>query len=672
MMESNYILPASKKLFLEHGVSSDNCQTNKLKELVLINANRLLLNEVSIIQRCTSLTVCILSNNFITNIDALQGCCNIIKLDLHGNQIERLPPKTFWCEFKKLKLLYLHDNGIGSVENVESLSACPNLAGLTLYDTPLSLLKTYRHMVVNTIWSLKALDEYVVSDEEIIEDWHLADRFKALNPNFQINMIPVPKEEVVYQDELKAVQDIITKMNHILSHYSPVLIIQKFIRGYIIRKRLGIITPMKMQRKKMRILHETSQEEDKSQGFVNKMLTYNVPTVTYTNDGLTLPMIKQSTKQVNSTPVNEVMRITVDLNKIHRGLLQVLPDAEFVYHLGNQSQQSSSFYVTELIKDEKGNREIKSKICHQKDQTAPCTGENKAIEVGLSGLKVTVHKPNPLKDTLIPLEDSANDIRNAIRQFHMDAKAKLEPLPHTQKQFQKRGSGEGIESVQILPFCVIDRAYENRQKYDIRNKKKNLVAQIHVSKKQAKSNSEEYLQEKRKQAMMQNEKDCVQIEQGVKLHQLNKSNLIEKSKQRNKHFFQEKEQKESEILFAQDFNKQHTSVTKALLKHNRMVASDRDKREKSRLVQDSKEQKERHRVFIECLKAHRQLVLQAEHAAEKAGLDSLVLRKANDKLRDAKAHVKASKGRQVTVAPMSKILVNQPVSKETHEKYLSI
>ena len=36
---------------------------------------------------CSNLTICILSNNYITRFDALVGCLFLMKLDLHSNQV---------------------------------------------------------------------------------------------------------------------------------------------------------------------------------------------------------------------------------------------------------------------------------------------------------------------------------------------------------------------------------------------------------------------------------------------------------------------------------------------------------------------------------------------------------------------------------------------------------
>ena len=105
-------------------------------------------------------------------------------------QISSLPGSAFWSALQFLKFLHLHDNPIGNIENLQHLSSCLNLTILTMYDTPLSLKRNYRHHAVNSIWTLKALDNYVISDEEIIEDAEFKGRFSTLHPFLAIDLCP--------------------------------------------------------------------------------------------------------------------------------------------------------------------------------------------------------------------------------------------------------------------------------------------------------------------------------------------------------------------------------------------------------------------------------------------------------------------------------------------------
>uniref|UniRef100_A0A8C8GF96 Leucine rich repeats and IQ motif containing 3 n=1 Tax=Oncorhynchus tshawytscha TaxID=74940 RepID=A0A8C8GF96_ONCTS len=215
------------------------------QQVVMVNLSCLLLKNLDNVGSCRSLRVCILADNFISTIDALIACVHIVKLDLKGNQLDRcipsvfqitqLPGVVFWDSLRRLQLLHLHDNNIGTRKNIEGLSGCPNLTALTLYDTPLSLKGNYRHCIINSIWSLKALDNFVVSDEEIIENWILPLHFKTLCHHFYLNLYPAAKMGP-YQSEMRAIHKIISEVNRIQSVYSPTLIIQRWIRGHLTRK----------------------------------------------------------------------------------------------------------------------------------------------------------------------------------------------------------------------------------------------------------------------------------------------------------------------------------------------------------------------------------------------------------------------------------------------------
>ena len=113
-----------------------------------------------------------------------------------------MPGIAFWSSLRQLKFLILHDNPLGKYETLQNIATCPNLIGLTMYDTPLGLKRNYRHHVVNSIWSLKALDHYVISDEEIIEDAVFGGQFVTLNGNFKIDLCPKWYEVCIKQFEI--------------------------------------------------------------------------------------------------------------------------------------------------------------------------------------------------------------------------------------------------------------------------------------------------------------------------------------------------------------------------------------------------------------------------------------------------------------------------------------
>lgn len=112
-------------------------------------------------------------------------------------QITKLPQKDFWYQLDNLQVLFLHDNGISSFDEVKKMSASQQILILTMYDTPLSLKVHYRHFIVNSIWSLKALDHIALSDEELIEDAAFGKKFQSLQPQFLFKSKSLINEVVI-------------------------------------------------------------------------------------------------------------------------------------------------------------------------------------------------------------------------------------------------------------------------------------------------------------------------------------------------------------------------------------------------------------------------------------------------------------------------------------------
>ncbi|KAL6091925.1 hypothetical protein STEG23_025883, partial [Scotinomys teguina] len=227
------------------------------KDFVFVKYNGLHLKSLENLQSCISLRVGIFSNNFITDIQPLENCIKLIKLDLHGNQIKTLPNRSFWGGLKNLKLLYLHDNSFAKLKKICVLDACASLIGLTMFDCPVSLKKGYRHVLVNSIWPLKVLDHHIISDEEIIQNWHLPERFKTFNHRLLFNLCPTLIKGTTYEDEIKNIKHIIARINGILAHNSPVLIVQRWIRGFIVRKHLSPLLKHKTPKDKIIRVLET-------------------------------------------------------------------------------------------------------------------------------------------------------------------------------------------------------------------------------------------------------------------------------------------------------------------------------------------------------------------------------------------------------------------------------
>jgi hypothetical protein len=73
--------------------------TNKLFLVKLVGVH---LRKIGDISYCLNLRICILNNNFLTKIDSLATCRQLIKLDLHSNQV------IFFISCNWLCLIHIH------------------------------------------------------------------------------------------------------------------------------------------------------------------------------------------------------------------------------------------------------------------------------------------------------------------------------------------------------------------------------------------------------------------------------------------------------------------------------------------------------------------------------------------------------------------------------------
>ncbi|XP_071200514.1 leucine-rich repeat and IQ domain-containing protein 3 [Salvelinus alpinus] len=603
--QRKYLVTCSESLILSHGQGPGLDLVEKEtdpQQVVMVNLSCLLLKNLDNVGSCRSLRVCILADNFISTIDALIACVHIVKLDLKGNQITQLPGVVFWDSLRRLQLLHLHDNNMGTRKNIEGLSGCPNLTALTLYDTPLSLKGNYRHCIINSIWSLKALDNFVVSDEEIIENWILPLHFKTLCHNFYLNLYPAAKMGP-YQSEMRAIHKIISEVNRIQSVYSPTLIIQRWIRGHLTRKSLGLVPAVPSRERFSIRVHlspiasvETDSQQTQGETWVKECTAKQHLQVWTPNNFITPCNVAQCQPALNFTAAEE-------------------------------------FYEEKL-----------GKMCFR-----------------LIGFKALVHQVEPVSNMLISRQQGGRDIRSAIRLFHTQ---RPEPpkLPHPRPPLinaEKRLMGRCLGSISLAPFQVIQRAYRMREQAEALQRRAQQVAHSQARREGAQGQRHGLLEARREVVLQVREKEQKEVEGALALLRASRDREVQEVRQRHAVFLEEKRRRASERAMVVAFSRQHAFLSKTVNRHAVRQRQSHTQQERSVMVASSRQQSRIQRERIMGCIEDRQQSLKEEAITSRVNRDTYLATKHTNQLLRAQERVASVKASHAKMEVLHPVPVNQ-------------
>ncbi len=86
--EKGYLQTPSKQSILDNSRSkSDRRKASKLNHVALLNMSAMKLMDLGEVGACSRLKVCIMPGNYLTRFDVLANCHELVKLDLHSNQV---------------------------------------------------------------------------------------------------------------------------------------------------------------------------------------------------------------------------------------------------------------------------------------------------------------------------------------------------------------------------------------------------------------------------------------------------------------------------------------------------------------------------------------------------------------------------------------------------------
>ncbi|XP_077189450.1 leucine-rich repeat and IQ domain-containing protein 3 isoform X2 [Paroedura picta] len=547
--------------------------------------------------------------------------------------MENLPGPVFWGNMKNLNILYLHDNTISNLENVHSLSFCPKLIALTLFNTPLSLKIAYRHIVVNTIISLKSLDYYVISDEEIIESWRLPEKYRPFTLNFFVDICPLPGKKTTFQEEMKLVRGIISKINHILSHYSPILIIQKWIRGHLLRKRLCLVPLREV------LLHKPYIRPGKNENYIPV-----TPSV-YASKRSVHHIIKpaQHSEVEKLTSGIQVSNVN-DLKELHlylKGLRQPVLSAVLRFEEKKRIKQKESKRLPKT--DFLDRKQIKTE------------GEKEMA----NQFKLSISK-TPLYSKTVELQDYRERekyIFDNVYDLHFFKKPLPEIKPmHDPGSIEKRAFVRAYGSIRLRPLCAIDKAYWENQKLDSLLRKEREVMQMQISQNAAKDYTYQLTEKRIEDLQKKYEQEKFVVRDFLKEQQEERATLIRKIRRKYVKFLENKETKTVERRFIHGFSTQHTSLTKGLLRLDGWRGHRESIDKKKIIVKSTVEEHKQWKDIFAHFQQQRQSMLQIKGHAEKMFRKYVIEEKAKE--RSIQAKTKAATVKK----PREKVMYSLPIT----------
>lgn len=548
----------------------ENSCSKTLDEIKVIFLPISHIRKIEEISKCQFITVCILSNNFIINFDQLKNCKLLEKLDLHYNQITNLPDESFWESLKYLKLLLLHDNGISQFEDIKSLFCSPSLIALTLYNTPFSLKKSYRHQVVNSLFTLQALDYHVISDEEIIEDIKFSSNFAKFSPVLQINLceenlkkkpFSVTREEII-EEQLNSVKKIERNIHQILVHGSPIHIIQRWIRGYFVRKNNS--KKMMDIRKRLKIIQQKELSKKELQ-----TSSENVITKSFSSIEIKLPKL------------DDILATPADTKKSDKTL---------------NEKQSNKDLISKGLQDLSINTEnskFKTKKKSKTDSSANLSVLEESSPFRLSPVAIPIKKIQPKAEIISSNKKAGEDLRRAIDTWHIQAFNKTSVAVSKPKNKYQKSS-----PVSLLLMNTVAKAYEDREKSEKIIVKTQCVYEVKKEHEEQKQIVKSFWSEKRIKAINEKNSDELSTQEARTTNKEKFDDYIDLARKRKKMASEKHKQIHHDLLFMNNFVNQTCSLSKSFLRYDLKNQNNYLKMKKTVAVKKLQQQKEEQRLAI--------------------------------------------------------------------------
>ena len=446
------------------------------------------------------------------------------------------------------------------------------------------------------------------------------------------------------KEETGGVHRLVSVVNSVLSRHSPVHIIQRWVRGWLVRRALS--PPV---RRKSTSPSKKANKKTKS----DSILVDATATSDSNQSGNTSVKKSQSAGHVSFPPAPPTTPQHVAVKKSKSDVLwiesRVLEDGDdssrsrtkCSVHINLKCLQDGSeektFVRARAKRDEKEKKKSKSVKFSSEDQlenekhtsTTPVPTITKTtIEVsGESAVLIPVNYP---AEMIISRKEGGRMVRSAEREISkLSRQHKQAPSPRKRQSSPLRKDEvsflRAYTTITLSALRAAEKAHTVMKKSEQKVEKAKLVAKMRHEREERKEKIEEYHKSVKEEISSWKECEEQRLNQVREQLEARKKNQILRTSQLHDMAIVNSRQQAEERRFAQEFNLQSTMMASTLLQYDHRAFQEVDWLETQEQVGESKEVSREHHQLVKDYMAQREARLLQENAIGKKQLGTAML-----------------------------------------------
>lgn len=283
------------------------------------------------------------------------------------------------------------------------------------------------------------------------------------------------------------------------------------------------------------------------------------------------------------------------------------------------------------------------------------------VQFRLAGLKPPVQKMDPVQEVLISKREAGIDVREAVREHERKvlSEPKIPVTRHATSTTDQRLFIRTHGTMGLACLRAVQQAYRDREHAESLSAKTGLVACLRERREQAKERVRNFKVEYQEDSIRRRIQDGVKTAEALAEHD-NKRVLAHQQYANMRTATAERQKsRQADFAFANDFARQQSSVSNALLKHDILAQREEALHEIIEAVRKEKENSQEQQDLVRRYLEHRRLMRQAETAMARATLDAMMLQESNQRVTEAKSRVAKQRARSEQVRELSPLSISR-------------